>query len=93
MKEADDVPESMVIRTIVVLIGLPSVLGMAGGAMVGHSINGLPGAIAAGLFFGFSAGFAGTFLYWLIGPIETPPWPIIFAALALFAVLIVLFVL
>lgn len=90
MDEPEDVPQSMVFRTVVVLVLLPAALAMVAGGIVGYSINGVPGAIGAGLFFGFAAVFGGAFLYWLVGPIETPSWPIISLALVVVLALIIL---
>lgn len=83
----DDVSESLVRRTIIVLIALPAVVAAAVGGVIGYSVNGVPGAIAAGLFLGLTGVFFGTFVYWLIGPITIKPLPVILLALAVMATL------
>lgn len=88
--QPEEVPQSKVVRTVVVLILMPAAMAMVGGGIVGYSINGVPGAIGAGLFFGFAAVFAGAFLYWLVGPIETPSWPTMVVALVVVTAMLVL---
>jgi Flp pilus assembly protein protease CpaA len=92
-KTPDDVSRSMMVTTIIVVIVLPSIVAAVIGAVIGYPVNGIAGAVAAGLFLGLAGFFIGTFAYWLIGPVDIRPLPAALITLTIAAALVILFVL